>query len=35
MINFAETRARLVEALRQELLPDLKEQAGFDDNSSH
>jgi hypothetical protein len=29
MINFAATKARLVETLRQELLPTLKEQAGL------
>jgi len=29
MINFAATKARLVRTLRQELLPALKEQAGF------
>jgi len=31
MINFAQTKARLMETLRQELLPTLKERAGFND----
>ena len=31
MINFAQTKARLMETLRQELLPTLKEGAGFND----
>jgi AAA+ ATPase superfamily predicted ATPase len=35
MINFAATKARLVETLRRELLPALKEQAGFNDNPAN
>jgi len=31
MINFAKTKARLVETLRRELLPTLKQEAGLDD----
>jgi hypothetical protein len=34
MINFAATKARLMETLRQELLPTLKEGAGFNDGST-
>jgi len=33
MINFAATKARLMETLRQELLPALKKQTGFNDLS--
>lgn len=35
MINFAATKARLVETLHQELLPALKAQAGLNDRSTH
>ena len=35
MINFAGTKARLVEALRQELLPALRDQAGLDDEQNN
>lgn len=34
MINFAATKARLVETLRRELLPELKERAGLDDGQT-